>query len=81
MDEQGKKTTTKTRGSCLLTNIEVEFNIHRQVLLISAKPILQFALVSASIVLSNLADDVTNTNLVAIRTFDVLLSKRASKTI
>lgn len=56
----------KMRGLCLLINIEVEFNIYRQVFLISVKFIFQFVFVSVSIVFSNFVDDVMNINLVVI---------------
>lgn len=63
------------RGLCLLINIEVEFNIYRQVFLISVKFIFQFVFVSVSIVFSNFVDDVMNINLVVIWIFDVFLFK------
>lgn len=71
----------KMRGLCLLINIEVEFNIYRQVFLISVKFIFQFVFVSVSIVFSNFVDDVMNINLVVIWIFDVFLSKWVFKII
>ena len=72
---------TKQANKEKLTDAEVQFNIDQQVLLICTKLVLYFAFVGAFVVLCNLGDNMTNANLVAVGTLNVLLLYWTAKTI